>query len=222
MRQPTEPWTVVTTVALSVAAVLGFSALAAPRPGPAPATRAASVGGPATTSQPAAGPARPPATTTVTGAPGTEPAGTSVTWVAPAPTTTPASPCQPADMSIATTTDATQYPAGAEVAATTTLRAERATCELELTPADGERCPSLVVIDTPSGQRVWPAPGTVSCASPAPQLVSPGAGDTITLGWDSAGATPGTYLVVGQWSWAAGPGQPPYVVTGPPARLSLG
>lgn len=214
---PVKPagWSMVTAAALAVAAVLALAALVPPRSPASPVTAGGTPAGPAPVTR-----AVPPPVTTTTGAPATVAAAPSVTWVAPQPGPFTAAPCRPADMSIATSTDAAAYAPGDAVVVTTTLRAERATCDLVLEPADGDDCASYAEVLDGAGRRAWPA-GPVTCAVPAATEVPPGAGETVAVTWDPVDAPPGSYQAVGVWSWSAGPGEPPYVVEGAPADFTV-
>ena len=105
-------------------------------------------------------------------------------------------------------------------------------CDVDLVPAGEYACGESIVVDTWSGDQVFPSLGQdEQCGRLPSGALLPGEADTATLVWDqktsqSAGgsgdqAAAGRYVAIGSWSWSAGAGQPPYQVAASSASFTL-
>jgi hypothetical protein len=177
--------------------------------------------------------APPPTTTSVPPAPVTAPSIVP----APPPTTAPApavvassEQCTPSDVTVTTTTDASSYPPDTYVVVTTVV-SDVVPCSFVPDTAAGSSCPSAVSIVNASGTQVWPAPGQGEvCSPPVTRILEPGDVETLRAEWNQAvlstgdrwaPAPAGTYVALGDWSWADG-GSSPYQAQAPSASFTVG
>lgn len=95
-------------------------------------------------------------------------------------------------------------------------------CSLALFPAGQYDCGESIVVDTWSGEQVFPMLGQAEQCANLPQgILSPGSVETATIVWNqrtiqASGGTgqapPGRYEAIGSWSWSSGADGQPYQV----------
>ncbi len=130
-------------------------------------------------------------------------------------------PCLPGDLTITTTTDRASYSPGGSITVLTKLVSTVA-CEFTLFPAGQYDCGESIVVDTWSGEQVFPSLGqSEQCAALPQGILTPGSAETATLIWNqrtnlasggSGQASPGRYEAIGSWSWNSGAAGAPYQV----------
>lgn len=129
--------------------------------------------------------------------------------------------CAPGDLTITTSTDRSSYSPGDSITVVTKL-VSSVVCSLTLFPTGQYDCGESIVVDTWSGEQVFPTLGqSDQCANLPQGLLTPGSAETATLVWNQtttlpAGGTgqasPGRYEAIGSWSWNSGAAGAPYQV----------
>jgi hypothetical protein len=130
-------------------------------------------------------------------------------------------PCVPGDVTVTTSTDRSSYSPGDQVTVVTKLVSSVA-CELTLFPAGMYDCGESIVVDTWSGEQVFPTLGQSEQCGNLPQgLITPGSSEIATIVWNQRAmlpgggtgqAAPGRYEAIGSWSWNSGSAGAPYQV----------
>lgn len=139
-------------------------------------------------------------------------------------------PCAPSDLTITTSTDRSSYSPGVSITVTTRLVSSVA-CEFTLFPAGIYNCGESIVVDTWSGEQVFPTLGqSEQCASLPEGVLTPGSAETATIVWNqrtllptggTGQASPGRYEAIGSWSWGSGAEGAPYEVAADSAPFTI-